>query len=147
MRTMLSPPRMQTSPLPPIPQAEPIVSLPQQEIKTLEDGKEELFKVRAKLLRLAAENDVPEWKEWGTDIKLLKPEEKGTIRFLVRRAKILKVCANHYITSVMELRPNAGSDLHLGLQHSRRLCPRAPQAGAVGHLLPQSSKCTAIPAV
>uniref|UniRef100_A0A7N4V6N4 Ran-specific GTPase-activating protein n=1 Tax=Sarcophilus harrisii TaxID=9305 RepID=A0A7N4V6N4_SARHA len=77
------------------PQFEPIVSLPE----------------RAKLFRFASENDLPEWKERGTgDVKLLKHKEKGTIRLLMRRDKTLKICANHYITPLMELKPNAGSD-------------------------------------
>ncbi|NXU38538.1 RANG protein, partial [Drymodes brunneopygia] len=93
------------------PQFEPIVSLPEQEIKTLEEDEEEVFKMRAKLFRFASENDLPEWKERGTgDVKLLKHKEKGTIRLLMRRDKTLKICANHYITPLMELKPIAGSD-------------------------------------
>ncbi|XP_040272244.1 ran-specific GTPase-activating protein [Bufo bufo] len=93
------------------PHFEPIVSLPEQEIKTLEEDEEELFKMRAKLFRFASENDPPEWKERGTgDVKLLKHREKGTIRLLMRRDKTLKICANHYVTPSMELKPNAGSD-------------------------------------
>ncbi|KAH0519960.1 Ran-specific GTPase-activating protein [Microtus ochrogaster] len=93
------------------PQFEPIVSLPEQEIKTLEEDEEELFKMRAKLFRFASENYLPEWKERGTgDVILLKHKEKGTIRLLMRRDKTLKIRANHYITPMMELKPNAGSD-------------------------------------
>ncbi|XP_043925719.1 ran-specific GTPase-activating protein [Protopterus annectens] len=93
------------------PHFEPIVSLPEQEIKTLEEDEEELFKMRAKLFRFASENDPPEWKERGTgDVKLLRHKERGTIRLLMRRDKTLKICANHYITPLMELKPNAGSD-------------------------------------
>nr|XP_058911347.1 ran-specific GTPase-activating protein-like [Kogia breviceps] len=92
-------------------QFEPIVSLPEQEIKTLEEDEEELFKMRAKLFRFASENDFPEWKVRGTgDVKLLKHKEKGTIRLLMRKDKTLKICANHYITPMMELKPNVGSD-------------------------------------
>ncbi|TWW60760.1 ran-specific GTPase-activating protein [Takifugu flavidus] len=93
------------------PHYEPIVSLPEQDVKTLEEDEEELFKMRAKLYRFASENDPPEWKERGTgDVKLLKHKEKGTIRVLMRRDKTLKICANHHITPAMELKPNAGSD-------------------------------------
>ncbi|KAJ8780419.1 hypothetical protein J1605_011683 [Eschrichtius robustus] len=93
------------------PQFEPIVSLPEQEIKTLEEDEEELFQMRTKLFRFASENDLPEWKELGTgDVKLLKHEEKGTIRLLMRRDETLQTCADHCITPVMELKPNAGSD-------------------------------------
>ncbi|XP_069476400.1 uncharacterized protein [Ambystoma mexicanum] len=66
---------------------------------------------RAKLFRFASENEPPEWKERGTgDVKLLKHRERGTIRLLMRRDKTLKICANHYLTPLMELKPNAGSD-------------------------------------
>ncbi|XP_032899749.1 ran-specific GTPase-activating protein isoform X1 [Amblyraja radiata] len=93
------------------PHFEPIVSLPEQEVKTLEEDEEELFRMRAKLFRYASENDPPEWKERGTgDVKLLKHKERGTIRLLMRRDKTLKICANHYLTPSMELRPNVGSD-------------------------------------
>ncbi|XP_056138737.1 ran-specific GTPase-activating protein [Lampris incognitus] len=93
------------------PHFEPIVSLPEQEVKTLEEDEEELFKMRAKLYRFASENDPPEWKERGTgDVKLLKHKEKGTIRLLMRRDRTLKICANHHIIPMMELKPNAGSD-------------------------------------
>ncbi|XP_068166277.1 ran-specific GTPase-activating protein [Antennarius striatus] len=90
------------------PHFEPIVSLPEQDVKTLEEDEEELFKIRAKLYRFASENDPSEWKERGTgDVKLLKHKEKGTIRLLMRRDKTLKICANHHITPRMELRPNS----------------------------------------
>uniref|UniRef100_A0A669E365 Ran-specific GTPase-activating protein n=2 Tax=Oreochromis niloticus TaxID=8128 RepID=A0A669E365_ORENI len=93
------------------PHFEPIVSLPEQDVKTLEEDEEELFKMRAKLYRFASENDPPEWKERGTgDVKLLKHKEKGTIRLLMRRDRTLKICANHHILPMMELKPNAGSD-------------------------------------
>ncbi|XP_035496728.1 ran-specific GTPase-activating protein [Scophthalmus maximus] len=93
------------------PHFEPIVSLPEQDVKTLEEDEEELFKMRAKLYRFASENEPPEWKERGTgDVKLLKHKEKGTIRLLMRRDRTLKICANHHIMPAMELKPNAGSD-------------------------------------
>uniref|UniRef100_A0A3B5M9J9 Ran-specific GTPase-activating protein n=1 Tax=Xiphophorus couchianus TaxID=32473 RepID=A0A3B5M9J9_9TELE len=93
------------------PHFEPIVSLPEQDVKTLEEDEEVLFKMRAKLYRFASENDPPEWKERGTgDVKLLKHKEKGTIRLLMRRDRTLKICANHQISPLMELKPNSGSD-------------------------------------
>uniref|UniRef100_A0A8C6TQW4 Ran-specific GTPase-activating protein n=1 Tax=Neogobius melanostomus TaxID=47308 RepID=A0A8C6TQW4_9GOBI len=93
------------------PHYEPIVSLPEQDVKTLEEDEEELFKMRAKLYRFASENEPPEWKERGTgDVKLLKHKESGTIRLLMRRDRTLKICANHHIKPSMELKPNAGSD-------------------------------------
>lgn len=93
------------------PHFEPIVSLPEQDVKTLEEDEEELFKMRAKLYRFASEINPPEWKERGTgDVKLLKHKEKGTIRLLMRRDRTLKICANHHIMPTMELKPNSGCD-------------------------------------
>ncbi|XP_069499137.1 ran-specific GTPase-activating protein-like [Ambystoma mexicanum] len=67
--------------------------------------------MRAKKFRFALENEPPEWKELGTgDVKLLKHRERGTIRLLMRRDKTLKICANHYLSPLVELKPNAGSD-------------------------------------
>jgi len=90
---------------------EPLVRLPEVEIKTFEEDEEVLIKLRAKLFRYAAAESPPEWKERGTgDLKLLRHAGNGTIRVLMRRDKTLKVCANHYITPYMELKPNCGSD-------------------------------------
>ncbi|XP_044515666.1 ran-specific GTPase-activating protein-like [Gracilinanus agilis] len=93
-----------------IPEFEPIDSLPEQN-KTLEDDEEELFKMRAKLFRFTSEDEHPAWKERGTgEVKLLRHKEKGTVRLLMRRDKTLKICANHYITPLMELKPSAACD-------------------------------------
>ncbi|KAI8505198.1 Ran-specific GTPase-activating protein [Branchiostoma belcheri] len=91
---------------------EPIVKLHAVEIKTLEEEEEVLFTMRAKLFRYASEADPAEWKERGVgDVKILQHKtEKGKIRVLMRRDKTLKICANHYITPYMELKPNCGSD-------------------------------------
>lgn len=90
---------------------EPVIRLPEVETKTFEEDEEELLKLRAKLFRYAATENPPEWKERGTgDVKLLRHVGNGTVRLLMRRDKTLKVCANHYITPWMELKPNCGSD-------------------------------------
>eukprot|EP00058_Branchiostoma_floridae_P026411 XP_002611902.1 hypothetical protein BRAFLDRAFT_272416 [Branchiostoma floridae] len=91
---------------------EPIVKLQAVEIKTLEEEEEVLFTMRAKLFRYASEADPAEWKERGVgDVKILQHKtDKGKIRVLMRRDKTLKICANHYITPYMELKPNCGSD-------------------------------------
>ncbi|XP_076108616.1 ran-specific GTPase-activating protein-like [Mytilus galloprovincialis] len=90
---------------------EPVIKLPEIEVKSLEEEEEEVLKLRAKLFRFDNSFDPPEWKERGTgDCKLLKHKETGLIRVLMRRDKTLKVCANHFITAQMELKPNCGSD-------------------------------------
>lgn len=64
---------------------------------------------RAKLFRY--NKDTKEWKERGTgDVKFLQHKENKKVRLLMRRDKTLKVCANHYVDSIMKLSPNVGSD-------------------------------------
>ncbi|KAK6192845.1 hypothetical protein SNE40_004246 [Patella caerulea] len=90
---------------------EPIVKLPAVETSTLEENEEELFKMRSKLFRFDNTLEPPEWKERGTgDVKLLKHKKSGLIRLLMRRDKTLKICANHYVSPLMELKPNCGSE-------------------------------------
>jgi len=68
-----------------------------------------LIVLRAKLFRYAKEEK--EWKERGTgEVKLLKHKQTGKIRVLMRRDKTLKICANHYVSPLMDLQPNIGSD-------------------------------------
>uniref|UniRef100_A0AAR2IWP9 E3 SUMO-protein ligase RanBP2 n=1 Tax=Pygocentrus nattereri TaxID=42514 RepID=A0AAR2IWP9_PYGNA len=92
------------------PHFEPIVPLPDKvDVKTGEEEEEEMFCNRAKLFRFEAE--AKEWKERGIgSIKILKHKTSGKFRVLMRREQVLKICANHYITADMALKPNAGSD-------------------------------------
>ena len=65
--------------------------------------------MRAKLFRF--DNGSKEWKERGTGVvRIMKHLETNQVRVLMRRDKTLKICANHYITPEMELKPNVGSD-------------------------------------
>ena len=60
--------------------------------------------------RYAVECDPPEWKERGTgDVRIMKKEDNQSARILMRREKTLKVCANHFITPWMDMKPNCGS--------------------------------------
>jgi len=92
------------------PQYEPIMKLTEQvETKTHEEDEDAIFKMRAKLFRF--ESATTEWKERGTgDVRLLQHKETKRVRLVMRRDKILKLCANHAITSDMKLQPNVGSD-------------------------------------
>jgi Ran-binding protein 1 len=79
------------------------------EVKTLEENEEILFQVRAKLYRF--DDTEKEWKERGTgDLKILQNNETKKIRILMRRDKILKICANHFINTQMTLKQNVGTD-------------------------------------
>ena len=92
------------------PHFEPIVPLPDKvDVKTGEEDEEEIFCNRAKLYRF--DTETKEWKERGIgNVKILKHNTKGKVRLLMRREQVLKICANHYITADMLLKPNAGSD-------------------------------------
>lgn len=80
----------------------PIVHLKEVEVKTGEEDEEVLVKLRCKLFRFDSTNK--EWKEKGLgDIKLLKHKESKSIRVLMRREQVLKLCANHKITTEMKL--------------------------------------------
>ncbi|KAE8625397.1 hypothetical protein XENTR_v10006259 [Xenopus tropicalis] len=83
---------------------EPIVSLPEVEVKSGEEDEEILFKERAKLYRW--DRAVNQWKERGVgDIKILFHKEKGYYRVLMRRDQVLKVCANHVISTEIKISP------------------------------------------
>ncbi|XP_038132309.1 E3 SUMO-protein ligase RanBP2 isoform X3 [Cyprinodon tularosa] len=92
------------------PHFEPIVPLPDKvDVKTGEEEEEEMFCNRAKLYRF--DTETKEWKERGIgNVKILRHNTKGKVRLLMRREQVLKICANHYITADMLLKPNAGSD-------------------------------------
>ncbi|XP_023026872.1 ran-specific GTPase-activating protein [Leptinotarsa decemlineata] len=93
------------------PQFKPIITLPEVEVSTNEENERELLKIRAKLYRFDSSSDPPEWKERGTgELKLLVHNVSRSVRVVMRRDKTLKVCANHFITPYMELKPSAGSD-------------------------------------
>ena len=92
------------------PHFEPIIPLPDKiDVKTGEENEEVMFSHRAKLYRFVAEDK--QWKERGVgDIKLLRNNLTGKMRVLMRREQVLKLCANHHITTDMKLMPNAGSE-------------------------------------
>lgn len=89
----------------PRPDFKPIIPLPDEvEVKTGEENEDVMFSERCKLFRIS-EN---EWKERGIGhIKILKNKDTGKYRILMRREQIHKLCANHAITSEMELKETA----------------------------------------
>ncbi|OON22699.1 RanBP1 domain protein, partial [Opisthorchis viverrini] len=90
---------------------QPVVSLPPIAISNTEENEEGVFKRKAKLYRYDRAEDPPEWKERGKGvIQILKHNKTGRYRVLMRRDRTFKVCANHVITSTMQLRPNCNSD-------------------------------------
>ncbi|XP_066583299.1 ran-specific GTPase-activating protein-like [Prorops nasuta] len=85
--------------------------LPLIEVSNNEEEEVEMIKLRAKLYRYDSTSEPAEWKERGTgDVKLLRHKTKNTVRVVMRRDKTLKICANHFVTPWMELKPNCGSD-------------------------------------
>ena len=86
----------------------PIVQLSAVEVKTGEEDEDVLFCERGKLYRFDAE--VNQMKERGIgEMKILQHKTTKVCRILMRRERVLKICANHRITSQMELKPHQGS--------------------------------------
>lgn len=85
----------------------PVVPLPAiVDVKTGEENAEVLHECRAKLLRY--DSNTKEWKERGIGIIKILKEDK-TIRLLMRREQVLKVCCNHQLLkniSFSEMRNN-----------------------------------------
>ncbi len=79
------------------------------DLVTGEEDEKVLYSQRVKLFRFDTEAN--QWKERGVGIlKLLKNNQNGRLRVLMRREQVLKVCANHWITTTMNLKPLSGSD-------------------------------------
>ncbi len=87
----------------------PIVQLSAVEVKTGEEDENVLFCERAKLYRFDAETN--QMKERGIgEMKILQHKTTNLCRILMRREQVLKLCANHQITSQMELKPHQGTE-------------------------------------
>ncbi|XP_070771295.1 E3 SUMO-protein ligase RanBP2 isoform X3 [Enoplosus armatus] len=91
-------------------QFEPVVQMPDKvDLVTGEEDEQVLYSQRVKLFRF--DTNTSQWKERGVGIlKFLKNSTNGRLRVLMRREQVLKVCANHWITTTMNLKPLAGSD-------------------------------------
>uniref|UniRef100_S4RRU6 RAN binding protein 2 n=1 Tax=Petromyzon marinus TaxID=7757 RepID=S4RRU6_PETMA len=89
---------------------EPVVQMPDKvDLVTGEEEEEVCYSQRAKLFRF--DTAMSQWKERGVgDIKILRNKQTGRTRILMRREQVLKVCANHCITTSMSLNPMKGSD-------------------------------------
>ncbi|XP_070607187.1 ranBP2-like and GRIP domain-containing protein 4 [Erythrolamprus reginae] len=89
---------------------DPVVQMPEKvELVTGEEDEKALYSQRVKLFRFDAE--IKQWKERGVgNLKILKNEVNGKLRMLMRREQVFKVCANHWITTTMNLKPLSGSD-------------------------------------
>ena len=109
-------PLSHTSPTSPIrgdddgPYFEPLIPLPDKvECRTGEEDQEVLFCERCKLFRY--DSGTSQWKERGVgDIKILLNPSSERHRILMRREHVLKICANHVITSEMQLKPSPKSE-------------------------------------
>ena len=87
----------------------PIVQLSAVEVKTGEEDENVLFCERGKLYRFDPETN--QMKERGIgEMKILQQKTTNICRILMRREQVLKICANHQITSQMELKPHQGSE-------------------------------------
>ncbi|KAK6636369.1 hypothetical protein RUM43_010029 [Polyplax serrata] len=93
------------------PHYDPIISLPEVVVPTLEEDETVMLCLRAKLYRYDANVSPPEWKERGTGyVKILSHKFNSTVRVVMRRDKTLKLCANHFISPSMVLKPSVSCD-------------------------------------
>ena len=73
----------------------PLLKTPTIETDLGEDDATEIFKAPCTLYRF----DQTEWKERGTgDIRIMRHQHKKSIRVIMRRNIVKKLCANHYLT-------------------------------------------------
>lgn len=93
-----------------VPTAEfkPVISLPELvEVKTGEEGLDVLYEDQCKLFRFVNS----EWKERGIGkMKILRDPNDGSIRMLMRRDQVHKVCCNQRIIKDTELKPLKTTD-------------------------------------
>ena len=76
--------------------------------KTGEEDENILFCERAKLYRFDPSTN--QMKERGTgEMKILQHKTNNACRVLMRREHVLKVCANHKLTTHMKLKPHQGT--------------------------------------
>ncbi|EFC43528.1 predicted protein [Naegleria gruberi] len=84
-------------------------ALPTVDVSVKNDDEEEIYNVRAKLYRFDSEAN--EWKERGVgQMRFLQHKVDKRVRALMRRDKIMTICANHTIFPEIKLSPNVGSD-------------------------------------
>uniref|UniRef100_A0A182PKP1 Uncharacterized protein n=1 Tax=Anopheles epiroticus TaxID=199890 RepID=A0A182PKP1_9DIPT len=88
----------------PRPDFQPIIPLPDEiVVRTGEENEEQIFTGRSKLLRLVDR----EWKERGLgELKILRSKaDPSKYRIVMRREQVHKICANHYITPELIIKP------------------------------------------
>ena len=82
----------------------PIVQLERKETGTGEESEYILFCRKAKVYRF--DKSGPQWKERGVgQLKILKNKQSGSVRIIMRRDQVKKICLNHYILPDMKLSP------------------------------------------
>ncbi|XP_008789135.1 ran-binding protein 1 homolog b-like [Phoenix dactylifera] len=90
-------------------QVAPIVRLEEVAVTTGEEDEDSLLDLKAKLYRFDKEGN--QWKERGHgSVKLLKHNETGKVRLVMRQAKTLKICANHLVLPTTKMQEHAGND-------------------------------------
>lgn len=90
-------------------QIAPIIKLEEVAVTTGEEEEDALLDLKAKLYRFDKEGN--QWKERGHgNVKLLKHKETGKVRLVMRQAKTLKICANHYVFAEIKMQEHAGNE-------------------------------------
>lgn len=77
------------------------------EVKTGEENAEVLLEQRCKLFRMDTSGELKEWKERGLgNIRILK---EATVRLVMRRDQVHKVCLNHQVLKTMSFKQNSAN--------------------------------------
>ena len=88
----------------------PIVSLPEAvKTKSWDEDADTVYCQRAKLYRF--DGGSGQWKDRGVgELKIMKHRHSGTVKLIMRRDHILKICCNHRLTVDMTLTRLATSE-------------------------------------
>nr|XP_043622815.1 ran-binding protein 1 homolog b-like [Erigeron canadensis] len=90
-------------------QVTPIVKLKAVAVSTGEEDENAILDLKAKLYRFDKDSD--QWKERGAgSVKLLKHKVTNKVRLLMRQAKTLKICANHWILPTISIQEHVENE-------------------------------------
>ncbi|XP_076956566.1 ran-binding protein 1 homolog a-like [Bidens hawaiensis] len=90
-------------------QVAPIVKLEEVAVNTGEEDEDVLLDLKAKLYRFYY--DGKQWKERGAgSINFLKHKKTEKVRIVMRQAKTLKICANHFVFPSMTVKEHIGNE-------------------------------------
>ncbi|XP_020267116.1 LOW QUALITY PROTEIN: ran-binding protein 1 homolog c-like [Asparagus officinalis] len=90
-------------------QIAPIIKFEEVAVTNCEEDEEAILDLKAKLYRFDKEGN--QWKEQGMgSVRLLKYKETEKVLLVMRQAKTLTICANHYVFPMIKMQEHVGND-------------------------------------